>query len=99
MIAGRIPAVLAAVAAIVATPGTEVVAKLDLGGEPCGVVGAAGSVWVSDAAAARLLRIDPATNAVAGSIPVDRTPCELHTALGSIWVVTRSQGSRSATAR
>lgn len=67
-----------------------VVAKIEVGGQPCGVAGANGSVWVSDAQNAELIRIDPGTNKVVGRTKLDPTPCEIHPAFGSLWVVTQS---------
>src|SRR5688572_27255930 len=67
-----------------------VVAKISAGGHPCGIAGAAGMVWVTDAERAELLRIDPATNEVVSRTKLDATPCELRFAFGSLWVVTQS---------
>ena len=69
---------------------STVVAKVAVGGQPCGVVVAAGFAWVTDAKSATLKRIDLETNTVSGSFPVDKTPCELMAARGSLWVVTQS---------
>ena len=66
------------------------VAKVAVPGTPCGVAGSPGAVWVTEASNARLVKIDPATNAVVKSVPTDRTPCELRYAAGSIWVVKQS---------
>jgi YVTN family beta-propeller protein len=71
-------------------PVSEVTARVDVGGQPCGVVGAEGTVWVSDAAQARVVRIDPAAGKVTATVDVDETPCEMTFAEGSIWVVTQS---------
>jgi YVTN family beta-propeller protein len=79
-----------ATASSAAAAGSGVVAKIDLGGQPCGIAGANGSVWVSDAQNAELIRIDPATNKVAARTKLDDTPCEIHPAFGSLWVVTQS---------
>jgi streptogramin lyase len=76
--------------AVTAAGGSAVVAKVSVPGTPCGVAGSPGAVWVTDASNARLVKIDPATNAVVKSVPTDRTPCELKYASGSIWVVTQS---------
>jgi YVTN family beta-propeller protein len=71
------------------TPST-VTARVHTGGQPCGVVAAAGSVWVTDAAAGQLLRINPTTSAVVQRTPLDRTPCELVFGYGALWVATQS---------
>jgi virginiamycin B lyase len=47
-------------------------------------------VWVTDAELAELLRVDPATNTVVSRTKLDKTPCELRFAFGSLWVVTHS---------
>jgi YVTN family beta-propeller protein len=73
-----------------AAPLSEVAAKVDVGGQPCGVVGAAGAVWVSDAQQGRVLRIDPVAAKVTATVDVDASPCEMTFAEGSIWVVTQS---------
>jgi virginiamycin B lyase len=67
-----------------------VVAKVDVGGSPCGVVGARGAVWVTDADGARLLRVDPRSGKVTDTYKTDPSPCELVFAHGSLWVVTQS---------
>jgi virginiamycin B lyase len=71
-------------------PVSEVITKVDVGGQPCGVVGAEGAVWVSDAEQARVVRIDPTAGKVTATVDVDETPCEMTFAEGSIWVVTQS---------
>jgi streptogramin lyase len=70
--------------------GSTVTAKVPIPGTPCGVAGAAGAVWVTDATFGKLLKIDPATNAVVKRYATDPTPCELRFAAGSLWVVTQS---------
>jgi streptogramin lyase len=62
------------------------VAKVRVGGQPCGVLAAAGSVWVTDAAEGLLKRIDPSTHRVVSTTRVTQTPCELTYGFGSIWV-------------
>ncbi len=69
---------------------TSVVARLEVGGNPCGVVVAHGFAWVTDATEARLLRISLDTNRVVGTTRVDDAPCELTSAYGSLWVTTQS---------
>lgn len=60
------------------------------GGQPCGVLATASAVWVSLADTGTLLRLDPKTGATLGSTALDRTPCEILSAAGSLWVVTQS---------
>jgi YVTN family beta-propeller protein len=78
-----------AVAPSVGSPST-VTARVRTGGQPCGVVAAAGAVWVTDAASAQLLRISPTTKAVVRRTSLDRTPCELAFGYGALWVSTQS---------
>jgi streptogramin lyase len=66
------------------------VRSVHVGGSPCGVAEAAGAAWVTDAADARLLRIDPATLEVEVKATLDPTPCELTFAFGALWIVTQS---------
>ena len=65
-------------------------AKVPVPGTPCGVAGAAGAVWVTDATFGKLFKIDPAKGAVVKTVATDPTPCELKLAAGSLWVVTQS---------
>ena len=73
-----------------ATSPSDVVARIQLGGQPCGVAGAGGAVWVSDAQAGVLHRVDPATNAVTKTIAIGRIPCEMRFAAGALWIVTQT---------
>src|SRR5581483_6266058 len=70
--------------------GSTVTAKVAVPGSPCGVAGAPGAVWVTEATFGKLLKIDPATNTVVQRVATDPTPCELRYAAGSLWVVTQS---------
>jgi YVTN family beta-propeller protein len=67
---------------------STVAAKVTVGGQPCGVVAAAGSVWVTDAERARLVRIRG--DKVVARTALDETPCELTYGYGSLWVATQS---------
>jgi DNA-binding beta-propeller fold protein YncE len=67
---------------------SEVVAKVETGGQPCGVLAAFGAAWVTDAEGARLLRIRDGK--VDRTTKVDKTPCELTSGYGSLWVATQS---------
>jgi streptogramin lyase len=69
---------------------TAVVGKVQVGGQPCGVLAAAGSVWVTDAGAGTLQRIDPRTHRVIATTRVSSKPCELTEGFGSLWVSTQS---------
>ena len=59
-------------AAALATAGSQVVAKVPTGGQPCGIAEAAGSIWVTDATNGKLLRVDPSSN----TIQLAATYCE-----------------------
>jgi streptogramin lyase len=65
-------------------------ARITTGGNPCGVVAVANGAWVSDAANGQLLRIDRRSQRVTKRVSVDKTPCELMAAYGSLWLVTQS---------
>ena len=60
-------------------------------GTPCGVAGAGGAVWVTDATFGKALphRRGQGRRWWDG-LPTDPTPCELKLAAGSLWVVTQS---------
>jgi streptogramin lyase len=72
------------------TPTGNQAERIRTGGSPCGVVTAAGSVWVSDAADGRLLKVDPVTHAFTQTATLDDAPCEMTAAFGSVWVTTQS---------
>ena len=76
--------------ATTASSAGEVVDKVTVGGQPCGVTDAQGAIWVSDADGARLLRIDPESGKSHVAARLDPTPCEITPAFGSLWVVTQS---------
>ncbi len=69
---------------------SKVVAKIDVGGSPCGVAVAAGSAWVSDAERNSLVQIDLGTNTVTGRQRISAAPCEILVADRSLWIVTQS---------
>ena len=69
---------------------SEVVAMIDVGGQPCGVAVAAGAAWVSDNESAELVKIDLETNQAVMRYPLDASPCEIAVGHGSLWVVTQS---------
>ena len=60
--------------AVTAAGGSEISAKVQVPGTPCGVGGTAGSVWVSDATFGKLFRIDAAKGIVAKTVPRRRDP-------------------------
>ena len=80
-----------------------VTGRVTTGRKPCGVVGAAGRVWVSNYGDNTLVWIDPVTLAVSEPIQVGSQPCGLAYGAGSIWVenygsddVTRVDATTSA---
>ena len=82
---------VAAAAPGVAAPGTStVVAKVKVGGQPCGVVGTPHGIWIADYAGNRLVRIDPATGAVGGEVVGVRQTCEITYTHGAVWAPSRT---------
>ena len=91
LVAAAALSALALAAAGGTAPGVStVVAKVKVGGQPCGVVGTPGGIWVADYAGDRLVRIDPATATVAGRVQGVRRACELTYARGALWVPSRT---------
>lgn len=75
----------------VAAPGTStVVAKVKVGGQPCGVVGTPNGIWIADYAGNRLVLIDPATGVVVGEVAGVRQTCEITYARGAVWAPSRT---------
>ncbi len=66
------------------------VVRLPPGSSPAGLAGAAGAVWVAAEHGGTLLRIDTATNRVAGTLVLTRLgtggPRNVAAGLGSVWV-------------
>jgi YVTN family beta-propeller protein len=63
-----------------------VVARLDVGNQPCAVEGGFGSVWVSVYTDNQLVRIDPATHRVIARTKTGTSPCGIAVGGGSVWV-------------
>jgi len=82
----------AAVAAAIASasPSVEPIAKIPVGAQSGMVLSAAASVWTSDLLSGRVIRIDPATNAVSRRIAFSTRPFGLAYGAGSVWVADRS---------
>src|SRR4051812_45609517 len=57
-----------------------------VGTSPCGVLVAAGSVWVSLYGDSELLRLDPSTLALKGKAKTARGPCGIAYGAGALWV-------------
>jgi streptogramin lyase len=79
-------AALIVVTAAAAAP--RPVARVFVGGQPCGTVSGFGSVWVAAYGTGKLARIDPRTNRVIRRINVARGICHLAIGAGSVWVAS-----------
>jgi streptogramin lyase len=53
---------------------------------PTGIAVGAGAVWVADGAANALVRLDPTTDRIAGSIPLGGLPKALVAGRSRVWV-------------
>ena len=82
----------AVIGTTVASAATRVkpIATIRVGGESGMVLSAAGSIWSSDLLLARVVRIDPGTNAVVRRIPFAARPFGIAYGAGSVWVADRS---------
>lgn len=81
-----------------------VVAKTDLGQQPCAVEGGFGSIWVSVYGDDTEVRLDPATGKVIARIKTGSSPCGIAVGGGAVWVedyggndVTRIDPTTNAT--
>jgi streptogramin lyase len=83
--------VLLATTAASALPQAGPTAKIEVGAQAGFVLPAAGSIWTTDLALGRVVRVDPATNAVVARIPFATRPFGLAFGAGSVWVADRSQ--------
>ena len=72
------------------TRSDQVIAEVEVGGQPTAITFGEGSVWVVDEGTQRLQRIDPGSNALVASIPVGFLPTGVAVSAGSIWVVSLS---------
>ena len=71
-------------------PTVEPVAKIKVGIQSGLVLSAGGSIWTSDLVIPRLVRIDPAANAITRRMTVGPHPFGLAYGAGSVWVSDRS---------
>ncbi|MEP6649681.1 MAG: hypothetical protein ABJA74_07170 [Lapillicoccus sp.] len=62
-----------------------VIVRLRTGTQPCGILGAAGKVWVSNYGDSTLVSIDPTSCTVSAPVTVGASPCGLAFGAGSIW--------------
>ncbi len=60
--------------------------RVTTGSQPCGILGAAGQVWVSNLGNDDLVAVDPVTLHVGPRLKVGSQPCGLAFGAGSIWV-------------
>jgi streptogramin lyase len=82
---------LLALALLVAAPQPS--ARIVTGKNPCGVVSAAGALWVANDGGGTLVRIDPKKNRVTRRIRVGRGACEVAAGFGAVWVANYRTGS------
>jgi len=82
---------LLALALLVAAP--QPAARIVTGKNPCGVVAAAGAMWVTNDGVGTLVRIDPKRNRVTRRIKVGRGACEVAAGFGAVWVANYRTGS------
>jgi streptogramin lyase len=82
---------LLALALLVAAP--HPAARIVTGKNPCGVVSAAGAMWVANDGGGTLVRIDPKKNRVTRRIKVGRGACEVAAGFGAVWVANYRTGS------
>jgi hypothetical protein len=79
------PSSTRAVAFPAATP-AEVLGRVKVGGGACGVIVAAGRVWVSSYTDGTLAAVDPRSMKVVSTTRVGDNPCGLAYGAGSVWV-------------
>ena len=70
---------------------TSVTAMIDVGRRPVAVVVGHDFVWVANAGDESVSKVDPATNEVVETYPVDGTPAGLEFAGGYVWVAIQDQ--------
>jgi virginiamycin B lyase len=88
------PATTAAPPAVTTPQPSPVIATIGMGGFANGMTAGAGSLWV--AGSGEVARIDPATNSVAATIPVDASgsgPAAVAFGAGAVWVPVTTPGA------
>ena len=65
-------------------------ARIGIGGAPYDLLFHRGSVWVANASAGSVVRIDPRTNRVVKRIVTGGTPANITVGLGAVWVGSAS---------
>jgi streptogramin lyase len=76
--------------AVSAATRVKPIATIRVGSQSGMVLSAAGSIWSSDLLLARVVRIDPLTNAVVRRIPFAARPFGIAYGAGSVWIADRS---------
>ena len=66
--------------------------RIPVGGSPEALAFGAGSLWVADGDARRVLQVDPGANRVVHEIPVGNFPRALAVAYGALWVAAGQEG-------
>src|SRR5262245_64644900 len=89
-LAALVAAGVTAVCAAAAPAPLETIATVDVGAQSGMVLFAAGSIWSTDLALGRVVRIDPATNTVARKTAFASRPFGIAYGAGSLWVADRS---------
>ena len=64
----------------------DVTGRFGTGTKPCGILGAAGRIWVSNYGDDTLVSLDPRSGELSRPIDVGASPCGLAFGAGSIWV-------------
>jgi YVTN family beta-propeller protein len=78
--------------AVIDPRGGRVVAEPATGASPAQVVAGRSAVWVTNADAGSVTRIDRATHAVRDTVPVGGTPAGMALAAGAVWVAESARG-------
>ena len=73
-----------------ATWRNNVLASIRVGSDPEAIAAGAGSVWVANHFGRSVSRIDPGTDAVVATIPLDFLPLRVAAASGAVWAASNS---------
>ncbi|CAN5280340.1 hypothetical protein BH09ACT13_BH09ACT13_00490 [soil metagenome] len=71
------------------TPDSGATLSIPVGDEPSALEGSAGAVWVANAAAGTISRIDTATNEVVATIEIGNVPSGIAVVDGFVWVTVQ----------
>ena len=78
------------IAAVVPSAQIQPTARVKIGTQSGLVLSAAGSIWTTDFALGRVVRVDPAKNSVTKRIALPGRPFGMAYGAGSLWVADRS---------